>query len=152
MKPFAVTGQVSYSIPTVIRDPIDGSQVPNFVTYGGSVQYSLLYRNAFVEEVPGPFKKLIPAFEGAFSTPVANTGPSDPGDFSVHETTGIVGPSLYYIGTTYELGVMMQVPVNAASGKHPGVMAIVDFFLDDIAPNSLGKPLFGAPQARRTTY
>ena len=47
---------------------------------------------------------------------------------------------------------MMQVPVNAASGKHPGVMAIVDFFLDDIAPNSLGKPLFGPPQARRTTY
>ena len=24
----------------------------------------------------------------------------------------------------------------------------VDFFLDDIAPDTLGKPLFGAPQAR----
>ncbi|MCX8253184.1 hypothetical protein RHAL1_00747 [Beijerinckiaceae bacterium RH AL1] len=152
MKPFAVTGEVSYSIPTVIRDPIDGSQVPNVLTYGGSIQYSLLYRNAFVEEVPNPFKKLIPAFEGVFQTPVANTGPSNPGDFSVHETTGVVGPSLYYIGTYYELGVMMQVPINAASGKHPGVMAILDFFLDDIAPTTLGKPLFGPPQARRTTY
>ena len=87
-----------------------------------------------------------------FSTPIANTGLSDPGDYSVHETTGVVGPSLYYIGTYYELGVMMQVPINAASGKHPGVMAILDFFLDDIAPDTLGKPLFGPPQARRTTY
>ena len=126
--------------------------MPNFLIYGGSIQYSLLYRNSFIEEVPDPFKKLIPTFEGVFSTPIANTGLSDPGDFSVHETTGVVGPSLYYIGTYYELGVMMQVPINAASGKHPGVMAILDFFLDDIAPDTLGKPLFGPPQARRTTY
>ena len=152
LRPFAVTGQASYSIPTVIHDPLDGSQVPNFIIYGGSIQYSLLYRNAFVEEVPGPFKKLIPTLEGVFSTPVANTGPSMPGDFSVHDTTGVFGPSLYYIGNTYELGVMMQVPINAASGRHPGVMAIVDFFLDDIAPDTLGKPLFGPPQSRRTTY
>ena len=152
LRPFAVTGQVSTSIPTIVHDPIDGSQVPSVLIYGGSIQYSLLYRNAFVEEVPGPFKKLIPTVEGVFATPVANTGPSMPGDFPVHETTGIVGPSLYYIGTTYELGVMMQVPVNAASGKHPGVMAILDLFLDDIAPDTLGKPLFGPPQSRRTTY
>ena len=152
MRPFAVTGQVSYAIPTVIHDPIDGSQVPDFITYGGSIQYSLLYRNAFVEEVPKVFNKLIATFEGAFQTPVANTGLSHPGDVSVHETTGIFGPSLYYVGTYYELGVMMQVPINEASGKHPGVMAILDFFLDDIAPDTLGKPLFGAPQARRTTY
>ena len=70
----------------------------------------------------------------------------------MHDTTGVVGPALYYVGTYYEIGVMAQVPINRASGNHPGVMAILDFFLDDIAPNSLGKPLFGPPQARRTTY
>ena len=148
LRPFAVTGSVSYSIPTVIHDPIDGSQVPNVLVYGGSVQYSLLYRNAFVEEVPSVFNKLIPTFEGIFSTPVANTGLSDPGAFSVHETTGVVGPSLYYIGSTFEIGVMAQVPINRASGLHPGIMAILDLFLDDIAPNTLGKPLFGPPQSR----
>jgi hypothetical protein len=148
LRPFAVTGSVSYTIPTVVHDPLDGSQVPNFVVYGGSIQYSLLYRNAFVEEVPSVFSKLIPTFEGIFSTPVANTGPSVDGNFSVHDTTGVVGPSLYYIGNYFEIGVMAQVPINRASGLHPGVMAIVDFFLDDIAPDSLGKPLFGPPQAR----
>ena len=149
-RPFAVTGSVSYSIPTVIHDPADGSQVPNFVTYGGTIQYSLLYRNSFVAEVPKAFSKLIPAFEAVFSTPVANTGPSIDGNFSVHDTTGIVGPSVYYVGSYFEVGVMAQIPINRASGLHPGVMAIVDFFLDDIAPDTLGKPLFGAPQPHST--
>ena len=147
-RPFAVTGSVSTSIPTVIHDPIDGSQVPNIVTYGGTLQYSLLYRNAFVAEVPQAFNRLIPAFEAVFSTPVANTGPSIEGNFSVHDTTGVVGPSLYYVGSTFEVGVMAQAPINRASGPHPGVMAILDLFLDDIAPDTLGKPLFGPPQSR----
>lgn len=152
LKPFAVTGQVSYSVPTVVHDPVDFSQVPNVVSFGGTLQYSLLYRNAFVEEVPSAFRQLIPAFEATFATPVANTGPSMPGDFSVHDTTGVFGPSLYYVGTYFELGAMLQVPINAASGRHPGFIAVLDFFLDDIAPESIGRPLFGAPQARRTTY
>lgn len=147
-RPFAVTGSVSYAIPTVIHDPLDGSPVPNVVTYGGTIQYSLPYRNAFVAEVPKAFIKLVPAFEAVFCTPVANTGNSIDGNFSVHDTTGVFGPSLYYIGNTFEVGVMAQVPINRASGLHPGVMAIVDFFLDDIAPNSVGKPLFGPPQSR----
>ena len=152
LRPFAVTGEVDYSLPTVKTNYYDGSPNPYVVTYGASLQYSLLYKNAFVAEVPAPFRKLIPAFEGVLSTPVANTGPSSLGDFSVHDTTGVVGPSLYYIGQTFEVGVMAQVPINAASGKHPGVLAIVDFFLDDIAPDTIGKPLFGPSQARRTTY
>ena len=151
MRPFAVTAEVDYSIPTVVTNR-DGSPNRTFLTYGGSIQYSLLYRNAFVEEVPNAFNKFIPAFEGVFTTPVSNTGPPVPGTFSVHETTGVVGPSLYYIGNYLELGVMAQVPINRASGLHPGVMAILDFFLDDIAPGTLGKPLFGPPQSRRSTY
>lgn len=140
-RPFAVTGYVSYSIPTVTFDPRDGGQVPNVLTYGGTLQYSLLYRNSFVAEVPKPLNRLIPAFEGVFQTPVSNTGLNGFG-----ATTGVVGPSLYYMGNSFELGVMAEVPINAASGHHMGVMAVVDFFLDDICPNSLGKPLFGAPQ------
>ncbi len=151
MRPFAITGEVGYSIPTAGRNG-DGTFNPASITYGGSLQYSLLYRNAFVQEVPSPFNKLVPAFEGVFSTPVANTGPSVDGDFSVHNTTGVVGPSLYYVGTYFEVGVMAQIPINRASGLHPGALAIVDFFLDDIAPDSLGKPLFGAPQSRSTLH
>ena len=158
-RPFAVTGEVDYTInthpidATVVPDPDTGlttyslSYNPTVLTYGFTVQYSLLYENSFVHEVPDLFKRLIPAFEGAFSSPVSGIGPSVPGAWT-HTTTGVVGPSLYYIGQYFEIGVMAQIPINRASGNHVGALAVVDFFLDDIAPNSLGRPLFGPPQAR----
>lgn len=150
-RPFAVTGEVDYSIPTVTINS-DGSYNPNVLTYGASLQYSLLYENSFVHQLPDVLNRLIPTFEGEFNTPVANQGPVIPGQFSPYETTGVVGPSLYYIGQYFEIGVMAQVPINRASGDHVGVLAVLDFFLDDIAPNSLGKPLFSAPLSPLAKY
>jgi hypothetical protein len=103
--------------------------------------------NSFVHETPELFRRLIPAFEAVFTTPVSNIGPSVPGQFT-HTTTGIFGPSIYYIGQYFEIGVMAQFPINRASGKHAGAAAVIDFFLDDIFPDSIGKPLFGPPQPR----
>jgi hypothetical protein len=149
LKPFAVTGEVDYSIPTTAVNWITMDQNPTVLTYGATLQYSLLYENAFVHQLPEVFNKLVPAFEASFSSPISNTGPSVPGQW-VHETTGIVGPSVYYIGQYFEIGLMAQIPINEASGRHIGAMAVIDFFLDDIAPTTLGKPLFGAPS--RTSY
>lgn len=151
LRPLAVTGEVDYSIPTVAINP-DMSFNPTVLTYGATLQYSLLYENSFVHEVPDFFNRLIPAVEGIFSTPVSNLGPSIPGEFPADETTGVVGPSLYYIGQYFEVGVMAQFPINEASGKHVGALAVLDFFLDDIAPTTLGKPLFGPPQTRGNPY
>jgi hypothetical protein len=151
MRPFAVTGEMDLSIPTVTQNA-DMSFNPTVLTYGATLQYSLLYENSFVHQMPDFFNKLIPSFEGIFSTPVANTGPYIPGEFSPTETTGVVGPAIYYIGQYFEVGLMAQVPINEASGRHVGALAVVDFFLDDIAPNSLGKPLFGAPPSRANPY
>lgn len=151
LRPFAVTGEVDYALPTVAVNS-DGSSNPSRLTYGATLQYSLLYRNSHVEEVPELFRRLIPAFEAAFTTPVAHVPAPTPDTFSPHVTTGVVGPSLYYVGTYFEIGVMAQIPINAASGSHVGALAVVDFFLDDIAPDTLGKPLFGASQARSGRY
>jgi hypothetical protein len=165
LKPFAITGEVDYSLSThpisatLQQDPSSGinyiqlDQTPTVLTYGATLQYSLLYMNSYVHEVPEIFRRLIPAFEGVFSTPVSNIGPSQyavPGTpgVPVHITTGVVGPSLYYIGNYFQLGVMAQLPINQASGKHIGAAAVLDFFLDDIAPDTIGKPLFGPPQPR----
>jgi hypothetical protein len=148
LRPFAITGEVDYNIPTASINAITQNQNATSLTYGASLQYSLLYMNSYVQEVPDFFKRLIPTFEAIITTPVSNIGPSVPGSFSPSDTTGVVGPSIYYIGQYFELGVMAQIPINEASGKHPGVLAIVDFFLDDIAPTTVGKPLFGPPQSR----
>ncbi|WP_026607958.1 hypothetical protein [Methylocapsa acidiphila] len=158
-KPFAITAEADYSFSThpitatLQQDPNTGinyiqlDQTPTVLTYGATLQYSLLYMNSYVHEVPEIFRRLIPAFEGVFSTPVSNIGPSVEGQWT-HTTTGVVGPSLYYIGNYFQIGVMAQFPINQASGKHVGAAAVLDFFLDDIAPDTIGKPLFGPPQAR----
>jgi hypothetical protein len=144
IRPFAVTGEMDFSIPTVSINP-DQSLNPTVLMYGATLQYSLLYENSFIHQMPEFFNRLIPAFEGIFSTPVSNIGPYVPGQFSPSDTTGVVGPSLYYIGQYFEVGVMAQVPINEESGRHVGALAIIDFFLDDIAPDSIGKPIFNAP-------
>lgn len=151
VRPFAVTGEVDLNIPTPSVNG-DGSLNPTTVTYGATLQYSLLYMNSNVQELPDLFRRLIPAFEVVVTTPVSNIGPADPGSFSGRDTTGVFGPSLYYIGQSFELGVMAQIPINQASGKGVGASAILDIFLDDLLPDSLGKPLIGPAQSRTARY
>ncbi|MBO0734327.1 MAG: hypothetical protein J2P49_08440, partial [Methylocapsa sp.] len=161
LKPIAVTGEVDYTWST---HPIDFSfdpttsllsvsQIPTVLTYGATLQYSLLYMNSFVHEVPEVLRNIIPTVEAVFSTPISNIGPSSfqsvPG---THQTTGVWGPGGYYffrLGPfSGELGAVANIPINHASGRHVGWAAILDFFFDDMFPDSLGKPIFGPRQAR----
>ena len=79
LRPFAVTGEVDYTWSThpinFSFDPVTGLSVdrrPTVLTYGATLQYSLLYMNAFVHEVPPFFRQLIPTVEAVFATPVSN--------------------------------------------------------------------------------
>ncbi len=160
LRPFAVTGQIDYTRsthPLVFGfDPVEGvtmDRSPSVVTYGATLQYSLLYMNSFVHEVPEFFRQLIPTVEAVFQTPVSNIGPSVIGDIpGTHETTGTVQPGIFYIGRlgplSFELGAEALIPINRASGRHVGAVAILDFFLDDMFPDTLGKPIFGARPPR----
>jgi hypothetical protein len=96
--------------------------------YGATLQYSLLYMNAFVHEVPPFFRNLIPTVEAVFATPVSNIGPSSPGAIiGTHETLGTVQPGVFYIGRlgplSFELGAEALIPINHASGRHVGAAA-----------------------------
>lgn len=160
LRPFAVTGEMDYTWSThpidFMFDPINGlteSQTPTVLTYGATLQYSLLYMNANVHEVPEFFRHLIPTVEAVFATRVSNIGPSVIGAVpGTHETLGTVQPGVFYLGrlgpVSFELGAEALIPINHASGKHVGAVAILDFFLDDMFPDSLGKPLIGPPQTR----
>ncbi len=149
LRPIAITGEVQYAVPTVPQVFDNGvltQQNPTLFTYGGTIQYSLQYMNAYVHEVEGPefLRHLVFDVEANFTSPVSNIGPSVPNSIpGTHETTGVVGPGLYYIAHDYQLGIYGAFPINRGSGKHPGVFAIVDFYLDDLFPNTLGKPIFG---------
>jgi hypothetical protein len=146
-RPFALTGQIGYSIPSKSSltsvDPDSGETTtelnPRFLTYGGSLQYSLPYLKSNVADLGLPefFNHLIPIVEFQFQTPVANYHGSGIG------TTGTVNPGVLWIGKYFQIGLEAIIPVNRASGTGVGVLAQLHFYLDDLFPTGIGKPLFG---------
>jgi hypothetical protein len=152
-RPFALTGQLGYAIPSKSSinsvDPDSGDTttelIPRFLTYGGSLQYSMPYLKSNVADLglPDFFNHLIPIVEFQFQTPVANFHGSGIG------TTGTVTPGVIWIGKYFQVGLEAIIPVNRASGTGVGVLAQLHFYLDDLFPNSLGKPLFGSASAAK---
>ena len=79
---------------------------------------------------------LAPLVEASLQTPVGNTATSGT------VTTGTINPGFIWVGKDFQVGVEAMIPVNRQSGSSVGVIGQLHFFLDDIAPNSLGRPLF----------
>jgi hypothetical protein len=156
LRPFAVTGQLGYGIPskntTTTFDPDTGEadieHNPRVLVWGGSLQYSLPYLKSSVVDLglPDFFNHLIPIVEASFETPVSNTLTSGT------ITTGTINPGVLWVGNSFQLGVEAIIPINRQSGTGVGVIAQLHLFLDDIFPNSLGKPIFASstPPGRRT--
>jgi hypothetical protein len=150
VRPFAITGQVGYAIPakrsvtSVTTDPDTGDQDidtkfnPRVLVWGGSLQYSMPYlKSAVVDlDLPDFVNHLIPLVEVALQTPVSNTFTSST------VTTGTVNPGLIWVGQTMQIGVEAMIPINRQSGSGVGVIGQLHFFLDDIAPTIIGRPIF----------
>ena len=138
LRPLALTGAISESIPTSVWNA-DGSENATMFNFGFTLQYSLPYYNEHVAEISNPFvKRLVPIVEGQFTVPVAN---NQAGNFS--GVTGTIQPGVIYEADTWQFALEALVPINSQSGTHLGVVGELHFFFDDIFPNSLGKPLFG---------
>jgi hypothetical protein len=151
LRPLAVTGQFGMGIPTHpnittfgIEDELpvfETEKIPTVFQWNMSLQYSLPYMNSNVLEVGGPefLRHLIPLVEATFTTPVANI------PLGGHTTTGIIAPGIIYSSRYFQLGAEALIPINAASGRHVGVVAQLHFYLDDIFPDTIGRPLFAPP-------
>jgi hypothetical protein len=150
-RPFAVTGQVGYAIPssssTATVDPdtgdVDVEFHPKVLVWGGTLQYSMPYLKSAVVDLglPDFFNHLIPIVEASFQTPVANTFSSGT------VTTGTINPGVIWVGNTFQVGVEATFPINRQSGTGVGMVAQLHLFLDDIFPNTIGRPLFATKTA-----
>lgn len=143
MRPFAITGQLGVSIPsnrssTTINDEGEASieQHPNFLQWGFTFQYSVIYLQSFVKDVGlrEPFNRMIAVVELPLQTGL-NRGASG--------TTGTVNPGIIWSGQYAQLALEAQIPINSRSGTGIGWIAQLHFYLDDLFPKSLGRPLFG---------
>jgi len=136
LKPFALTGMFGIAVPTD-RYSTDDSGItfnPNIAQWGFTLQYSLPYLQQHVKDIGlgKPFSEAVPVVEFVASTP---TG----GD--THMTTGTFNPGIIFMGTEMQVGVEALVPMNRASGDRVGFVTQLHFYLDDIFPKTIGKPL-----------
>jgi hypothetical protein len=106
--------------------------------WGATLQYSMPYLKSAVVDLglPDFVNRLIPIVEASLQTPVSNTATSGT------VTTGTINPGIIYVGDKYQVAIEAMIPVNRQSGGNVGVIAQLHFFLDDIFPNSLGRPIF----------
>jgi hypothetical protein len=129
LRPLAVTGQFSYQFSDTAH------VTPNQWNYAASLQYSMPYLQQHVKalDMPDFFNHLIPLVEFVYAKPQAGGA-----------TTGTISPGIFYEGDTWQVGAEAVIPANGASRLTRGTGFIVQFhlFLDDVFPNSLGKPLF----------
>lgn len=129
LRPLAVTGTIGYLIPGSAGEP-------RSLEWGGAVEYSLLYLQTNVrDEHLGNFvAHLTPIVELSFSSPTGSNGGG---------TTGTIDPGLIWSGQHFQIAAEAVLPVNGASGHGAGFVAQLHFYIDDMFPHSLGRPIFG---------
>ena len=143
---FAITGQIGYAIPgslsTVTFDPdsgdIDTEFNPRVLIWGASLQCGLPYLKSAVVDLglPDFINRLIPIVEASLQTPVSNTLTSGT------VTTGTVNPGVIWVGDKFQVGIEAIIPINRQSGTGVGLIGQLHWFLDDIFPDGIGKPIF----------
>jgi len=148
-RPFALTGTVGYSITSSkkIRTPVVDADtgfttlavdhVSNTINYGFAIEYSNFYLRANVYDfgLPEWVNRLTPLVEFNFVTPIT--------DRYGEKTIGTINPGIIWSGQSMQFGVEAIIPVTKASGKNVGIIAQLHFYLDDLFPNSIGRPLLG---------
>jgi len=126
LKPSAVTGSLGFNLFTGHSDT---EELENSLAWGVTVMYSIPYLQSFVKDVglPWPFNRLFPIVE--FTGETLLTGHQS------GQTTAFANPGLIWAGKYFELAVEAQIPLNDVSGRNVGILGMIHFFLDDIAPN-----------------
>ena len=157
LRPFAVTGELSYTIAdTELKtvQPAPSAELANGSPFASglpaqynngannawsgslSLQYSIPYLQSQVRDVGlhGWLGKLIPVVELDWSSPASS--PSTQG------TTWVAAPGVIYLTNWGELGLEALIPLNKTAGTNVGAVGLVHFFFDDLYPKTIGKPLF----------
>jgi hypothetical protein len=104
---------------------------------GFAFEYSLIYLQNQIKDIGlrAPFDRLIPLVEVAIDDPL-NRGQSG-------LITGTVNPGIIWSGKYVQVGAEAIIPINSRSGNDVGFIAQLHFYLDDLFPYSIGRPLFG---------
>jgi hypothetical protein len=133
LRPFAITGNLGFDFPT--QATTAGVPNPNNFSYGFAFEYSFPYLECCVKDVGlrAPFNQLIPLVEVAFTTPISRA--------PANQTIGTIQPGIIWAGSYFQIGAEAIIPANRQTGH--GYVGVVQlhFYLDDIFPRSIGRPI-----------
>ena len=143
LKPLAITGNLGFSFPTRVNSAGDLNQ--NTFNAGFAIEYSLEYLQHHVKDVGlgAPFDRLIPLVEITSTTPLNRTFNRGSGltNGTGGATTGVIAPGVIWAGQYFQIGAEAIVPYGQGQGHGVGALLQLHFFLDDLFPNSIGRPL-----------
>jgi hypothetical protein len=133
LRPIAITGNLGFDFPTKAESA--GVPNPNAFNYGFAVEYSFPYLQCCVKDIGlrSPFNGLIPLVEVFFSTPI-NRLPAN-------QTIGTVQPGVIWAGPYFQIGAEAILPANRLTGHGFGGVFQLHFYLDDLFPRSIGRPI-----------
>jgi hypothetical protein len=143
LKPLAITGNLSVDMPMKVNSA--GSLNQNVFNAGFAIEYSLEYLQHHVQDIGlgAPFDRLIPLVEITSATPLNrgfNRG-SGLTNGTGNATTGIIAPGLIWSGQHFQIGAEAIIPYGQGQGHGVGALLQLHFYLDDLFPNSIGRPL-----------
>jgi len=134
LRPFALQGDFGPEVST------DHEATTGFV-HDVALEYSIPYLQASVKDVglPWPFANLVPIVEFNFEHGLKGE--------ATGMTSVVTTPGLIYMDRWVELGVAGRFPLSqdARAEIDPGVIFIVDLFIDDLLPWTRWQPFGNAP-------
>jgi len=129
LRPLAFTGKIAVALP-------DQSDQPRSLDTAFSVQYSLTYLESFVKDVglPQALRNALLLVELPLQTCLDQGCDGD--------MTGTVNPGIIFFNKSGQLSVEAVIPANNRTGDSVGALLQLHLYLDDLFPNTLGKPIF----------
>jgi len=133
LRPFAITGNLGFDFPTKTESA--GLPNPTAFNYGFAFEYSLPYLQCCVKDIGlrEPFNQLFPLVEVSFSTAM-NRGLGG-------QTIGTIQPGIIWAGPYFQIGAEAIIPATRLAGHGYGGVVQLHFYLDDIFPRSIGRPI-----------
>ena len=143
LKPLAVTGNLGFSFPTKVNSNGDLNQTT--FNAGFAIEYSLEYLQHHVRDIGlgAPFDRLIPSVEITTATPLNHGFNRGTGltNGTGRATTGVVALGVIWAGQYFQIGAEAIIPYGEGQGHGVGALLQLHFYLDDLFPNSIGRPL-----------
>jgi hypothetical protein len=133
LRAIAITGSIGVGLPTAARMP---GGPPDTLKAGLAFEYSLTYLQSQVRDagLRPPFDRMIPVVEFALQKPL---------DSVSQKITGTAAPGLLWAGQYVQFGAEALLPMNRASGRGAGFIAQLHLYIDDLLPQTIGRPLLG---------